>query len=206
MADLDDSEALCPPLSAGLQERLLAAWRSPERGYHDAQHLSEVLDRLDELAAAGARFDQQAVRLAAWFHDAVHEGADDDEVRSAAWAVAELKAAGAPEALVREVERLVLLTVRHDPAPDDLNGVALCDADLAILAAGPQRYREYTAGVRAEYAHYDDESFAAGRVSVLEALAQGPLFGTAHGREFWEPQARANLAREVQELRASLAG
>lgn len=204
VADLDDSRALAPALSAAVHHRLLAAWRSPERGYHDARHLAEVLDRLDELSAAGVSFDRQAVRLAAWFHDAVYEGTPQDEVRSAQWAVTELEAAGAPVDLVGEVERLVLLTVRHDPDAGDLNGAALCDADLAILAADPQRYRDYTLGVRSEYAHYDDASFAVGRIAVLEELAQGSLFRTEHGRTQWEPLARANLAAELLTLKAQV--
>ena len=35
---------------------------SPSRGYHDTLHLTEVLDRLDELADAGVAFDTTSVR------------------------------------------------------------------------------------------------------------------------------------------------
>ncbi len=181
----------------GLCRALLEAWGSPERGYHDLVHLNEVLDRLDQLAEVGVRFDSVPVHLAAWFHDAVYDAEAGPEARSAAWARRSL--AGYPEWAV-EVSRLVLLTERHDPAAEDLNGIALCDADLAILAAGPERYAVYRAGVRREYARYDDATFAAGRSAVLQALADGPLFGTAHARRHWEPAARANLARELREL------
>ena len=36
-----------------------------------------MLDRLDQLGSVG--FDATTVALAAWFHDAVYDGADDDE-------------------------------------------------------------------------------------------------------------------------------
>ena len=112
-------------------------------------------------------FDRPAVELAAWFHDGVYDGRDGAEERSAQWALDAL--AGLPVA--EEVARLVRLTERHAPADDDANGCALSDADLAILAAAPERYAEYTADVRREYAHVPDDLFRAGRAAVLERPA-----------------------------------
>ena len=174
-----------------LRDELIAAWDRP--GYHDQLHLTEVLDRLDELAAAGARFDDTTTRLAAWFHDAVYDGAADDEERSARWAERAL-----PATYADEVARLVRMTAHHRPADDDLAGCALSDADLAILAAPPQRYAAYVAGVRADFAHVGDDDFRVGRAAVLRDLAAKPhLFHTAQGRALWEPAARANLEREL---------
>ena len=67
---------------AGAGAALLGRWAEPHRAYHDLAHLSEVLERVDLLAAEADRPD--AVRLAAWFHDAVYDPtADDNEERSA---------------------------------------------------------------------------------------------------------------------------
>lgn len=177
-----------------LRDELLAAWDRP--GYHDLLHLTEVLDRLDQLAAAGAGFDRTTVGLAAWFHDAVYDGADDDEERSARWAEEAL-----PAAYAGEVARLVRMTVHHRPDDDDPAGCALSDADLAILAAPRERYDTYAAGVRADFAHVDDADFRAGRAAVLADLAAKPhLFHTAQARGLWEAAARANLGRELVEL------
>lgn len=179
---------------ADVRDALLAAYAESSRGYHDTLHLTEVLDRLDELANAGVAFDTTSGALAAWFHDAVYDGERDAEERSAVWAEEAL--AGTP--YVAEVARLVRLTETHDPGPDDLTGQALADADLAILAAPQGRYDVYVAGVRREYAYIDDDDFAAGRAAVLHRLAdRGQLFHTAYGREQWESAARANLAREL---------
>jgi predicted metal-dependent HD superfamily phosphohydrolase len=156
-----------------------------------------VLDRLDELAGAGMVFDGTVARLAAWFHDAVYDGERDAEERSAVWAEEAL--AGTPYAV--EVARLVRLTETHDPAADDAAGQALCDADLAILASGDERYDDYIAGVRRDYAHISDADFTSGRRAVLHDLSgRERLFHTAYGREHWEPAARANLARELAGL------
>lgn len=182
------------------RDALLAAYADPARGYHDTRHLGEVLDRLDELAAHGADFDQATVALAAWFHDGVYDGERDAEERSAVWAEQALTEV-LPVPDVLEVARLVRLTETHRPAEDDAAGCALSDADLAILAAGPTRYAEYVAAVRREYAHLDDETFSAGRAHVLRALADKPrLFHTDHARSRWESAARANLERELADL------
>jgi predicted metal-dependent HD superfamily phosphohydrolase len=188
-----------PLADLDLRDALLAEYADPGRGYHDTLHLTEVLDRLDELTTAGMVIDPTVAALAAWFHDAVYDGERDAEERSAVWAEEAL--AGTPYAA--EVARLVRLTETHDPVPDDHAGQALCDADLAILASGEERYDAYVAGVRREYAHLPDADFTSGRAAVLHDLAgRERLFHTAYGREHWEPAARANLEREL----AGLAG
>jgi predicted metal-dependent HD superfamily phosphohydrolase len=187
------------PDEPALRDELLEAYADPGRGYHDTRHLTEVLDRLDELAAAGTSFDRLPVGLAAWFHDGVYDGHPGDEERSASWA--ETALAGREPELVAEVARLVRLTETHRPAADDPNGCALSDADLAILAAPAPRYAEYVADVRREYAHVSDDDFRAGRAAVLiDLLAKPRLFQTAHALERWEPAARANVEAEVAGL------
>lgn len=181
----------------GIRVRLEQAW-STDRGYHDLRHLSEVLDRLVELGAG----DDVEVVLAAWFHDAVHTGAPGDEDRSAQLAISELTPLS-HEVDVAEVARLVRLTAHHDPAPDDLRGAQLSDADLGILAAPALRYREYVADVRREYAAVPDTDFARGRLEVLRKLSgRTHIFRTAYGRQHWEAAARSNLAWEIDELEA----
>lgn len=194
-----------------LRDRLLAAYDDPVRGYHDRRHLAEVVTHIAELRGELPRSEietmqwppphMHAVLLAAWFHDAVYDGTAGAEERSAALAERELAAAGCAEALVAEVARLVRLTATHRPEPGDTRGAVLCDADLAILAAPPERYAEYVAGVRREYAHLDDATFRTGRAAVLRELAAGDsLFHTATGRELWEDAARANIADELRRL------
>ena len=191
--DLVDDEA------AG--RSLLSRWSEPHRRYHDAAHLRAVLDAVDELATDAA--DPDAVRLAAWFHDAVYAGNPGvDERDSARLAASTLPALGVGDERVAEVVRLVELTATHDPAPDDKNGAVLCDADLAVLGGDPETYAAYAAAVRAEYAHVDEEVFRRGRAEVLERLLSGkPLYRTAAARERWEDAARRNVRTELNLLR-----
>ncbi len=181
------------PLETHLDVRdaLLAAWGDPWRCYHDLRHLAEVLDRLTDLGC-----DDDVVVLAAWFHDGVHDGAADDEERSAAWAGRAL-----PPDVAPEVARLVRTTERHRPAPDDQRGQLLSDADLAILAAPAGRYAEYVADVRREYAAVPDDDFARGRAAVLrDLMAKESLFHTGTARRLWEDRARANVTAELTRL------
>ena len=179
---------------------LLDRWAEPHRRYHTTQHLREVLAALD-FVSAGADVPV-AVRCAAYWHDAVYDPtAPDNERRSAALASTALGRLGLAPQLVRDVTRLILLTTSHAPAPDDLPGALLCDADLAVLAATAERYTAYAAGVRAEYAHLRDAAFRRGRVAVLAALLDRPqLFNTVEGHRRWELAARGNLQAELDRL------
>ncbi len=202
MEDMSDLSQWWPVVGLDdVRDQLVAAYADPARGYHDLRHLTEVLERLDELSGAGAGFDREPVLLAAWFHDAVYAGAADDEELSAQWAERAL-----PDELdVAEVARLVRLTALHRPSATDANGCALSDADLAILAAPAERYDEYAATLRREYAHVSDSDFAAGRASILaDLLAKETLFHTSYARDHWEAAARANAGAELDRLSRGL--
>lgn len=184
-------------LAAGRE--VLARYAEPHRRYHDLRHLGEVLDALRTLAPGGDL--PVAVVAAAYWHDAVYEGAPDDEQRSAELAERTLPVLGRPPAEVAEVVRLVRLTLTHDPVPDDVSGGLLCDADLAVLATPAPRYLEYARAVRQEHIRVADDAFARGRSTVLHALLARPhLYATPLARSRWEDRARENVQAELSRL------
>ncbi|WP_069167607.1 HD domain-containing protein [Nocardia altamirensis] len=186
--------------ASAVGEELIGRYQEPHRRYHTVTHLAAMLGVIDDLAADAD--DVDAVRYAAFFHDAVYAvDRHDNEERSADLAEEMLGSLGLAAELVDEVARLVRLTATHAPADDDRNGGVLCDADLAVLAADEAGYAAYTAAVRQEYRHVPDELFRAGRTAVLQGLAQQPrLFRTPTARTRYEAAARANLARELTTL------
>ncbi|MET9441545.1 hypothetical protein [Streptomyces sp. NPDC006610] len=188
------------PDPAPYADNLLARWQEPQRRYHTLTHLAAVLDRVDTLAEYAD--DPDLVRLAAWFHDAVYlPDRSENEERSARLAERALAEAGLAEAKTAEVARLVRLTAGHAPADGDRNGVVLCDADLAILAAPPSAYAAYTAAVREEYGFVPSDAFRAGRAEVLRQLLALPrLFRTPYGAAHWEATARYNVGGELEML------
>lgn len=187
------------PDAVAVGRRLLASWSEPHRRYHAVSHLRDILTHVDELAEHAD--DVDAVRLAAWYHDAVYQGLPDDEERSARRAHDELSELGVPPDLVDEVARLVRMTISHDPQPGDRNGEALSDADLASLAIPHDSYAANTAAIRDEYAHVSDEAWVDGRLRVLMGLLEAPcVFRTEYGRGSWELAARENMRAELQSM------
>ncbi|MGW7506533.1 HD domain-containing protein [Streptomyces massasporeus] len=188
------------PDPAPYADALLTRWQEPQRRYHTVEHLTAVLDRVDELERYAR--DPDVVRLAAWFHDAVYlPDRSENEERSARLAERALAEAGVPDAKTAEVARLVRLTVTHDPADDDPDGQVLCDADLAILASPPSAYAAYTTAVREEYHFVPSDAFREGRAAILRQLLDLPrLFRTPYGAAEWEATARYNLTAELEML------
>lgn len=190
------------PESIHLGDDLVARWAEPHRRYHTLEHLTRVLDGIDEFG--GYADDVAAVRFAAWFHDAVYDGGEasaDNEELSAQLAETSLPGLGVDEARVAEVARLVRLTKGHAAADGDRNGAVLCDADLAVLGGNAAAYRSYAEAIRQEYAEVPDELFRPGRAAVLRGLLELPkLYRTPVAVERYEARARANLAAEIAEL------
>ncbi|WP_314728781.1 DUF4031 domain-containing protein [Rothia mucilaginosa] len=199
---------------AELGESLLQAWEQPHRAYHHSGHLSQMLSDLDRLYAHRAQGSTPlALILAAWFHDAVYEGAPgEDERRSEQLASASLKplvtAGLLTEQELQMVSLLVRATATHElPESADLpvgyepTDIQLfLDADMAILAADSACYRRYLRGVRSEYAHFDDEAFRTGRTTFLRSiLGRERIFLSEEALKLWEEPARANLCTELSE-------
>ena len=199
---------------AELGESLLQAWEQPHRAYHHSGHLSQMLSDLDRLYAHRAQGSTPlALVLAAWFHDAVYEGAPgEDERRSEQLASTSLKPLVTVGLLTDQELQMVSLLVRatathklpesadlpagYEPADIQL----FLDADMAILAADSARYRRYLRGVRSEYSHFDNEAFRTGRTTFLRSiLGRERIFLSEEAFKLWEEPARANLRAELSE-------
>lgn len=211
---LADAELLAPRAGHDLWlaegSMLLGCWSQEHRRYHTLEHLTEVLDALEELARAGHLDARQSLlaRAVGWYHDVHYDPAarpGSNEQRSAMMARDHLHRLGAEDWAVDAVEAGVLMTEDHDPAatsgaePEVLD--ALHDADLWILSAPRERYAAYRRQVREEYAHVPDGAFRAGRAKILRSFAgRERLYRTGHAHERWTAPARANLSAELEDL------
>ncbi len=193
-------------------QALLDRWDQPGRHFHNLQHLAEVLGRVDELSQE--THDPDLVRLAAWYHGAVFDAKEkatyankggEDETASALLAISDLMSLGVDEATALRVAHLVNALVRHAPDPQDFDCAVLCDADLAMLAAEPQRYKEYMRNVRDEYGHIPTADYIRARIAILtKLLSRRTLYSSPLGAA-WEEAARQNLDAELQRLRKEAA-
>ena len=171
-------------------------YREPHRRYHTLEHIEEMLEVADRLAASGE------VTCAVWLHDVIYDPMrPDNEERSAAFARKLLPGLGAPPTVVAEVVRLVETTAGHEPEDGDDNGQVLADADLAILGTPTDRYQRYRRDVRAEYAHLSDDDWRRGRGAVVRSfLERDALYHATQLRDERELRARENLRAELAAL------
>ncbi|MGJ5628069.1 HD domain-containing protein [Nostoc sp. CALU 1950] len=179
---------------------LVAAYSTPGRYYHTLKHVDHVLSTIQILQ--GYTNNLAAVQLAAWFHDVVYDTeAQDNEERSADYALELLSNLGIPESTIATVTRLILNTKDHQAAVDDCDSQVLLDADLAILATNQVEYGEYAHAIRQEYSWVSEAEYITGRQQVLERfLKRSRIYFTPLMLEFAEPSARGNIQAEIQSL------
>jgi predicted metal-dependent HD superfamily phosphohydrolase len=182
---------------------LVAAYQSPERHYHNLEHLGEMF-RVAERLSAGVE-QPAALQLAIWFHDAVYDSrANDNEQRSGELAVDLLGPIGVPGSAIERIVQMIWATAHKAEPPASRDTQVLLDADLAILGASPERYARYAADIRKEYAWVPDADYRAGRVRVLEQFRARPrIYFSQLLFEEGEARARTNLETELASLRQS---
>lgn len=201
----------CSPSDADdALDALLNRHREPHRRYHGEAHVAHVLDAVHDLvddereSVSLSPGDEHVIMLAAAFHDAIYDPrSSTNEADSADLAERVLTDLGASADIIDGVRTMILATAHHlDSAlPVDHAVAVLLDADLAVLGAAPGGYQAYVDGIRFEYGHLDDATWATGRRRVVEALlARDPLFVTDAGRRRWDARARANLTAERRQL------
>lgn len=181
----------------GLYAELVSAYREPHRRYHTLVHLEECFTQLQRIGSLAEH--PVEVELALWFHDAIYDTRrHDNEERSAQWAAQAIAPVSSDAA--HRVHGLVLAT-RHEARPEGNDAAIVVDIDLSILGAPQERFDEYEAQVRAEYAWVAEPVYRGERRRILAGfLARAPLFNTATFVERYEAQARRNLERALARL------
>ena len=201
-----------PAAISSAAARLLDRWEDPRRHFHNVRHLVDLLQRVDELQQEA--HDAHSVRLAAWYHGAVFDSdaeaayakrGGEDEAASAEYARTELAALGVPSERIADVATMVEALARHSILPASMDCAVLCDADLSILAADPQKYRKYLADIRAEYAHIPERRFLESRRAIVSKLLKRDRLYLSPMSAGWEGQARQNLQAELSRIDRDLA-
>jgi predicted metal-dependent HD superfamily phosphohydrolase len=191
------------PGAPELFERLVESYSTPNRAYHNLEHLAEMFDVIKRLAPVIA--DPDSVHFAVWFHDAVYDTcATDNEERSAQLAKELLTPLAVPRQTIARVAGLVRATAHlaSTESPFDTDTAALLDADLAILGTTPERYSRYARDIRLEYHWVPEADYRRGRAAVLQAfLARPRIFHHTLTFEVGEERARSNLKVELDSLK-----
>ena len=191
---------------------LIEMWSSPDRHFHNLKHAINMLARVDELADES--HDPDMIRMATWYHGCVFSSASEqtyrrnggeDEVASAAYAAGDLHGLGLPDATVDRICALILNLKHHSLPHNDIDALALNDADLGALAVEPQQYKRYRRMVREEYAHIPVEDYLRARLTIITRLLDREMLFSSPLGQRWERPARQNLQAEKQRLTDELA-
>lgn len=193
-------------------EQLVTRWSSPDRRFHNLRHVIDMLARVDELADESHNPD--IMRVATWYHGCVfsadaeqvnRRNGGEDEAASAAFAAEDLWALGVPEQAVARVCSLIVNLKRHTLSSEDIDAMALIDADLGTLAVDPQTYKEYLRLLREEYSHIPQADYLRARLAITSRLlGRDRLFHSPLGQR-WELPARQNLEAEARRVANKLA-
>jgi predicted metal-dependent HD superfamily phosphohydrolase len=184
-------------------ELLVAAYSAPDRHYHNLEHLDEMFQVAARLVDPAA--DPGPLQLAIWFHDAVYDPrAGDNEARSADLAIALLRPIGVSASVLEQVTRLIGTTAHLADLrpPEDRDAMTLLDADLEVLGAPEDRYRQYASAIRHEYAWVPDAEYRPARART-EALPRPAAHLLARRAV---PGARAAGDREHEGRTGAVAG
>lgn len=184
-----------------------------QRSYHTLYHIDELLHLYDKYLSDKEGFllrDRIVLYCAILFHDIVYNPQSKTNEEDS---VEIMKSHFDPYLsieLVSQIEEFIICTKAHRLPPDttDLPNNTLklfLDFDLLILAAPAQRYNEYMKQIRLEYHHVAERDYVKGRGEVLKSfLRRDSLYFTPSIQEEYEPIARENIAKEMEELEKTL--
>jgi predicted metal-dependent HD superfamily phosphohydrolase len=169
------------------------------RHYHTLFHLQNMLSELVIIEPLFEDFD--AALFALFYHDIIYDPArTDNEEQSASIATEKLRKINYKVERIDRCRELILATKGHSGSViQEVN--LFIDSDLSVLGYPWNIYVAYASNIRKEYAAFPDEVYKSGRRKVLERfLRMNTVFNTKHFIEKFEPNARANMMREIAEL------
>jgi predicted metal-dependent HD superfamily phosphohydrolase len=135
------------------------------RYYHNVTHLENLIAEL--LPIKDSILNWPVVILSIAYHDIVYSTLkSNNEEKSAVYALRCLRQLGVNSSIREKCAEQILATKGHIVSPDiDTN--YFIDADLAILGAPSEGYRNYAISIRKEYKFYPDIMYVPGRKKVL---------------------------------------
>ena len=180
-----------------LWNEVAICYQEKGRHYHNLQHLADVLQQLEQVAAK----EWDIVLFATIYHDIIYSTtAKDNEGRSAEAAQKALSRLTVPQAVIDEVVLCILATRHHEPT-GNMTIDLFTDADMSILGRDKHTYAAYARNVRKEYSIYPDVLYNPGRKKALNSfLAMERIFKTEHFYDLYERRARENVAWEMGNL------
>ena len=194
-------------VSSHLFQELVHSWTEPHRVYHSLNH--HLIPMITNIQHAKHNEHKSTLYLAAFYHDVVSQPmqADTLNVQESVkifWVhVGQIQRSGVLDP--RFLDEVTQEIQNTDYSDFDWEPSTFTDYDLHGLALPYEDYCTLGSMVRQEYPGIPDSQFTEGRSRFLvEMLERDNLF--THQRYQSEQQARANMSRELQEIRSSYPG
>lgn len=179
------------------------AYSEPFRGYHNWEHIAEMLALFDTYRSLVT--EPIAVEMGIWFHDVIYDThSQTNEIDSAELMLDATERAGWGDRHLLELTKELICDTAHQADPRTVDGKLLVDIDLSILGSEPARFERYEAGIRAEYGWVGADQYKKGRAAVLTRfLNRSRIYATSPLYDRFEAVARANLAGSLARLAGS---
>ena len=193
--------ATTPPLY--VYSSLADSYNEPHRLYHTLEHVKTCLKELDQVQHLV--INAEALELATWFHDVIYfPENNDNEAKSATFALEKMAEAGLAKELQTAVEKLILAT-SHAPLPAYPDAGLITDIDLAIFGQSEEVFDQYDDQIRQEYNFVPFKDFLYGRLTLLQLFLKQPkIYQTKYFFDKYEEQARLNIKRTTLNLQVQI--
>ena len=182
-------------------QKLVNAYSSPKRHYHNVQHITDCLQQLDN--AAGLAESAENVEMALWFHDAVYRTwSGKNEYLSAEWAIDFLRKVGASNGCCETIYQHIMATCHLGANQSETalykDAALVIDIDLSILGRDKATFALFERNIRREYQWVPITFFKRRRQRVLQSFLQHKaIYQTDYFRDCYEANARQNLKQAI---------
>lgn len=182
-----------------LWQEIENAYAGKGRYYHNLAHLENLLAELKPYQSLFTNWSTVIFALA--YHDVVYNTLrSNNEEKSAALAVQRLKELSFPADQIERCRQFIVATKGHHPADREIN--LFTDADLSVLGADAETYRNYAHNIRREYSLYPSLIYNHGRKKVVHHfLNMERIFKSDEFFSKYEEAARRNLKMELSKLK-----
>ncbi len=189
-------------------ELIECMYTSSKRHYHDLKHIEHCLAEFDAVKSSYPLTGQIVLELAIWFHDMDMDytpGSLTNGQKSAQHSARLLKVCGFTGIEVDSVKALILATDHFSSLSDYPLAADITDIDLSIFGQSEEAFDEYDANIRKEYSSVPENKYKAHRVEVLQSFLDRPeIYRTPYFKQKYEAQARKNLQRAIDKLKAGI--
>ena len=146
---------------------LFSMWNESHRSYHTLDHLSDVIDQINDNKDSFIEKEYEMLLLTALFHDCVYDPMkNDNEEKSAEFFIQCCLDKSNPD--ISEIKQMILDTKSHKSS-NRLSQI-FNSFDMNIVERDFDQLLEWEKGIYHEFKGYGNDKYKEGRLKFLESL------------------------------------